>query len=58
MANNRESIYDEKLSAIIPTQMQSLLNHDTKASASTRSIAQLAMSDVTPSASLVCNTVH
>lgn len=38
--------------------MLSLLNHDTKASASTRSVAQLAMAGVTFSASLVCNTVH
>jgi cytochrome P450 len=38
--------------------MQSLLSHDTKSSAGTRSIAQLAMTDVPPSASLVRNTVH
>jgi hypothetical protein len=38
--------------------MQSLLNHDTKASASTRSIAQSAIADITPSAPLVRNTVH
>jgi hypothetical protein len=37
--------------------MQSILNHDTKASASARSIVQLAMTNVTPGASLVCNTV-
>jgi hypothetical protein len=58
IANNRESIYHEKLSAIIPAQTQSLLNHDTKASASTMSIPQLAMADFTPSASLIRNTVH
>lgn len=38
--------------------MQSLLHQDAKSSAGTRSIAQLAMADITPSASLVRNTVH
>lgn len=37
--------------------MQGLLHHD-KSSAGTRSIAQLAMTDIPPSASLVRNTVH
>lgn len=38
--------------------MQSLLHHDAKSSAGTRSIAQLAMTNLPPSASLVRNTVH
>lgn len=40
----------------VPVQIQTLLNHDTKASVSTRSVAQLAMANVRPSASLVLNT--
>ena len=38
--------------------MQSLLFQGAKSSAGTRSIAQLAMTNVTPSASLIRNTVH
>jgi cytochrome P450 len=55
---SQHSVYDKKLSAIISAQMQSLLQHDTKSSTSTRSIAQLAMANVPPSPSLVRNTVH
>ena len=51
-----EYVFDKKLSAIISAQMQTL--QDTTKATSTKSIAQLAMVDISPSPSLVLNTVH